>query len=131
MTDTQGIRQLEAGVHEMEMEVEIQGEDSEDYTSLAPVVYACFREAITNALKYAGASRMDVIVKFDPARLSLYIFDNGQGCADIQENNGLRGIRERALAFGGTVRVMSAEGEGFQIVLELPVHDSCNSSDAP
>ena len=131
MTVTQGIRQLAAGVHEMEMEVEIQGEDSEDYTSLAPVVYACFREAITNALKYAGASRMDVIVKFDPARLSLYIFDNGQGCADIQENNGLRGIRERALAFGGTVRVMSAEGEGFQIVLELPVHDSCNSSDAP
>lgn len=121
LTVTQGIRQLAAGVHEMEIEVEIQGEDGEGYTPLSPVVYACLREAITNALKYAGASHMDVIVKFGQSSLSLYIFDNGQGCGAIQESNGLRGIRERAHAVGGTVRVMSAQGEGFQIVMELPL----------
>lgn len=121
LTVTQGIRQLAAGVHEMEIEVEIQGKDGERYTPLSPVVYACLREAITNALKYAGASHMDVIVKFGPESLSLYIFDNGQGCGGIQEGNGLRGIRERAHAAGGTVRVRSAQGEGFQIVMELPL----------
>ena len=105
----------------MEIEIDIQGEDGEPYTPLAPVVYRCLREAITNALKYAHATHMDVIVKFAADRLSLYIFDNGRGCAVIQENNGLRGIRDRARQAGGSVRVMSAEGEGFQIVLELPL----------
>ena len=121
LTVTQGIRQLAEQVQEMEIEIDIQGEDGEPYTPLAPVVYSCLREAITNALKYAHATHMDVIVKFAADRLSLYIFDNGRGCAVIQENNGLRGIRDRARQAGGSVRVMSAEGEGFQIVLELPL----------
>ncbi len=121
LTVTQGIRQLAEQVQEMEIEIDIQGEDGEPYTPLAPVVYSCLREAITNALKYAHATHMDVIVKFAADRLSLYIFDNGWGCAVIQENNGLRGIRDRARQAGGSVRVMSAEGEGFQIVLELPL----------
>lgn len=124
LTVTQGIRQLAEQVQEMEIEIDIQGEDGEPYTPLAPVVYSCLREAITNALKYAHATHMDVIVKFAADRLSLYIFDNGQGCAVIQENNGLRGIRDRARQAGGSVRVMSAEGEGFQIVLELPLQST-------
>lgn len=121
MSVTQGIRQLADSVREIEVEVEVQGEDGEVFDALSPIVYSCLREAITNCLKYAQASHMDVIVKFGEERLSLYIFDDGQGCAELQENHGIRGIRERAGLAGGTVRVMTAEGEGFQIYLELPV----------
>jgi len=83
------------------------------------VVYDCLREAITNCLKYAQATHMDVILKFLGESLGLYIFDNGMGCEDIQENNGIRGIRERVEQCGGQVRFVSAPGEGFQISILL------------
>lgn len=127
MSVTQGIRQLADSVRGLEIEVEVQGEDGEAYMALSPIVYSCFREAITNCLKYAQASHMDVIVKLEEERLCLYIFDDGQGCAEVQESNGIRGIRERVRLAGGTVRIMTAEGEGFQIYLELPVKREQNN----
>lgn len=63
---------------------------------------------------------MDVIVKFETEQVSLYIFDDGQGCGQIAESHGLRGIRQRVEQAGGQVRVLSAEGEGFQIYIRLP-----------
>ena len=52
--------------------------------------------------------------------LELYIFDNGRGCSEISENNGLRGIRERTEALGGTVKFSSEEGEGFTTIIKIP-----------
>ena len=60
-------------------------------------------------------------MKFGKNDLSLYVFDNGQGCARIEEHNGIRGIRERVEKAGGQVRFISAEGEGFQMVIQLPL----------
>ena len=118
---TQGVYQLAQSVKEFEVEVEIQGEDREAYSHLSPVVYECLREAITNCLKYAPATHMDVILKFGSGCLNLYIFDNGAGCGEIQEGNGMRGIRQRTEAAGGTVRTISGNGEGFQIYIRLPL----------
>lgn len=118
---SQGVYQLAGSVKETDIEVEIQGEDGPEYSHLSHIVYQCLREAITNCLKYAKASHMDVIVKFEKASVSVYMFDNGQGCPSIEEHNGLLGIRRRVTDAGGNVRYLSAEGEGFQIFLELPV----------
>lgn len=117
---TQGIYQLAGSVKEFEVEVEIQGEDRQAYSHLSPVVYDCLREAITNCLKYAHATHMDVILKFGAASLNLYIFDNGDGCSHIEDGNGIRGIRHRTEQAGGTVRFISGDGEGFQIYISLP-----------
>lgn len=117
---TQSVCQLAASVKELEIEVEIQGEDGPRYSYLSRTVYQCLREAVTNCLKYSQAVHMDVIVKFAENSLSVYIFDNGQGCAAIEEHNGLSGIRRRISEAGGQVRFLSAAGEGFQIFFELP-----------
>jgi len=117
---TQGVYQLTEQVKEIEVEVNVQGTDGPEYSHLSPVVYDCLREAITNCLKYAQATHMDVILKFLGESLGLYIFDNGMGCEDIQENNGIRGIRERVEQCGGQVRFVSAPGEGFQISIKFP-----------
>lgn len=118
---TQGICQLAKSVKELEVEVDIQGEDGPGYSHLSMIAYDCFREAITNCLKYAKATHMDVIVKFEKEGLGLYIFDDGQGCDEVVENNGIRGIRERVEKVGGRVRILSSEGEGFQIYIWLPM----------
>ena len=121
MTVTQSVRLLADSVKEIRVETEIRGEDDERYSGLSSVVYGVLREAVTNCLKYAGASRMDVIVKFEETMLSLYIFDDGRGCGEIRESNGIRGICSRVTAAGGTVRFLSSEGEGFQIYMSVPV----------
>lgn len=118
---TQGVYQLAHSVREIAVEVEIQGEDKRDYSCLSPVVYECVREAVTNCLKYAGASHMDIILKFADSFLHLYIFDDGKGCNVIREGNGLKGIRERVKKAGGEVRFISEEGQGFQISIRLPL----------
>ncbi len=118
---TQGILQLAKSVKELEVEVNIQGKDGPEYSHLSMIAYDCFREAITNCLKYARATHMDVIVKFEGNGLGLYVFDDGQGCGEVVENNGIRGIRERVEKAGGRVRILSSEGEGFQIYIWLPV----------
>lgn len=117
---SQGVYQLADSVREIKVQVEIQGEDGPEYSHLSQMVYQCLREAITNCLKYACASRMDVIVKFAGDKISVYIFDDGQGCSSIEEHNGLSGIRRRVEEIGGKTRFLSAAGEGFQIFFELP-----------
>lgn len=120
-TVTESVQSLADSVRGLEVVTEFQGTDGPEYAFLSAVVYGVLKEAVTNCLKYAEASRMDVIVKFEKARLSLYIFDNGKGCEKIRESNGIRGIRSRTEKAGGTVRFLSAAGEGFQIYLSVPV----------
>ena len=118
---TQGVYHLAQRVKELDVEVSVQGTDGLSYSHLSTVVYECLREAITNCLKYAHASHMDVILKFEENGLRVYIFDDGQGCQSIVEDNGIRGIRDRVTEAGGQVRILSSEGEGFQIYIWLPM----------
>ena len=118
---TQGVYHLAQRVKELDVEVSVQGTDGLSYSHLSTVVYECLREAITNCLKYAHASHMDVILKFEENGIRVYIFDDGQGCQSIVEDNGLRGIRDRVTEAGGQVRILSSEGEGFQIYIWLPM----------
>ena len=74
-------------------------------------------------MRYSGASRIDIILKFLSDRLEVYIFDNGRGCGEIGEHNGLRGIRERTGELGGTVRFSSVEGEGFSTIIKIPLRE--------
>lgn len=115
------IRRLAETVKEIEVEVSVQGPDSGRYSHLTDIVYECAREAVTNCLKYAGATHMDIIIKFHDESLDVYIFDNGGGCGKIIPGNGLGGMEKRIREAGGTFRAASAEGEGFQIILKLPV----------
>lgn len=117
----QGVLQLADSVKEMEIEVCLQGSDDIKYSHLSPVIYGCMREAITNSLKYAHASHMDIILKFHEDSLGFYLVDNGTGCAVITDGHGLTGMRERVAEASGSFHAASAPGEGFQIAIRLPV----------
>jgi signal transduction histidine kinase len=113
--------QLAAQVKEIPVEVTVRGEDSERYSHLSRVLYDTTREAITNSLKYASATRIEIVVRFQEKSVELVIGDDGRGCDAIRENNGIRGIRERVEQAGGTVRFSSAVGEGFLMRVNIPV----------
>ena len=111
---TQGVQQLAESMREFEVEVSVQGTDSPRYSHLSPVICRCFKEALTNSMKYAEATHVDAILKFAEDSLTFYIFDNGRGCGKIRRGNGLEGIYRR-------VGVVFEAGGGFQITIRLPV----------
>jgi signal transduction histidine kinase len=85
--------------------------------------YFVVAEALTNAIKHAGAARVQVRARVDDDRLRLEVWDDGRGGAD-PDGSGLTGIRDRVSALGGTVRIISDAGAGTRLEVELP----CGSS---
>ncbi len=96
----------------------------------------CFRvvqEGLTNAAKHARPQRVDVMIAADDHRLHVRLADDGVGFDPEQEaagdHVGLRQMRERVAAVGGTLQIDSAPGRGTTIDVWLPlVHDSGNDS---
>lgn len=83
----------------------IVAEMPEDLTIVDPrhrVVLAwVLRESITNVVRHSGASTCRVVL--GPS--SLTVQDDGRGPSGLREGNGLRGVRERVDAAGGSLRV--------------------------
>ncbi|MBR5682264.1 MAG: two-component sensor histidine kinase [Ruminococcus sp.] len=120
---TKAVQTVTTAVRGVDIELCIQGEEDKRYKFCIKEMYDNCRETVTNALRYSEASRIDIILKFLNDRVELYILDNGRGCGHISEHNGLRGIRERTEALGGTVRFSSIEGEGFNTMIKIPVKE--------
>ncbi|MGA8847642.1 MAG: sensor histidine kinase [Nocardioides sp.] len=83
--------------------------------------YRIVQEALTNVRRHAAASSVSVTVRYLSASLEIEVADDGRGTAHAIGGNGLIGMRERAAMCGGTVSVSTAPGEGFRVVVELPM----------
>jgi signal transduction histidine kinase len=82
--------------------------------------YFVTAEALTNAIKHAGATRVDVRTWLADDELRLDVRDDGRGGADASNGTGLTGIQDRVAALGGTVRVDSGAGRGTRLEVALP-----------
>jgi signal transduction histidine kinase len=82
--------------------------------------YYVVAEALTNVVKYANAKAATVRVSRDNGRAVVEVADDGVGGADLQGGSGLRGLRDRVEALGGTLEVDSREGAGTTLVARLP-----------
>ena len=122
-TVTKAIQTVINAVRGVEIDFCPQGIEDERYAFCIRSVYDNVRETVTNAMRYSEADRIDIIAKFLGEKLEIYILDNGRGCDSIKENNGLRGIRQRTEALGGTVRFMSVRGEGFTTIMSIPIKE--------
>jgi two-component system sensor histidine kinase DesK len=75
------------------------------------------REAVTNIVRHAQASRCVLEIKSGGDSTDLVVQDDGRG-GIRQEGNGLRGMRERVISIGGTFRVDSAHGT--RLFIQIP-----------
>lgn len=81
------------------------------------------REALSNVARHAGAKNSAVrLVRAGPSAV-LTIEDDGSGFDPRREfgGNGLRNMRERASALGGTMRITSKNGRGTSLRITFPV----------
>jgi PAS domain S-box-containing protein len=88
-------------------------------------IFRIFQETLTNIALHADASRIYIKLKRQSGFIMLEVKDNGKG---ISENSisrsdslGLLGMRERALLFGGNVRINGNRGKGTTVTVQIPI----------
>ncbi len=85
----------------------------------ALVVYRVAQEALTNVVRHAGATRVQVSLRAGPRGTVLRIADDGRGTVG-RPGTGITGMRERARLVRGRLTVEAVPGRGTTVVLELP-----------
>ena len=93
-------------------------------------IYALVNEAVANAAKHAGASRVDVAVDVDDRHVRIAIADNGRGfpfrghydlATLISSRRGPVTLKERVAALGGSMVIDSSE-EGAKLEMRVPLN---------
>ena len=87
------------------------------------------QESISNIIKHAGASSIDVWLDRDAEGLSMRVVDDGVGFSQTQvrqlkrsgDGLGLPGMRERILQIGGRFEILSAPGDGAELKASAPI----------
>jgi signal transduction histidine kinase len=90
--------------------------------------YRIVQEALTNVVRHARASKVQVEVRRDDSTVRAVIRDDGQGfdvAATLARRGdrglGLIGMRERVEALGGKLSIESSPGRGTEVSLTIPV----------
>ena len=86
----------------------------------AQVIVRCVQEAITNAVRHAGATNLWVSVRRDGDRIAVHARDDGRGARELAAGNGLAGMRERIESIGGSLVIRTSPGAGFSLDAQLP-----------
>jgi signal transduction histidine kinase len=109
----------------LEVDLKITGDRRPLPAALGLTAYRIVQEAITNALRHAHASTLEVRVNYLPDALELTIRDNGRGVSEeaVKQStgHGLIGMRERVALFGGKLEAGSSDVGGFVVRSRLPL----------
>lgn len=91
-------------------------------TSVDAAAFRIVQESLTNVLRHADATVVDVAVHVVGAELVIRVADDGRTAGPVREGSGIRGMRERAGLLGGTLDA-AATPTGFVVEARIPVHD--------
>jgi signal transduction histidine kinase len=94
--------------------------DSQLPEALEVAAYYIASEAITNAVKHARASVIELHVDDRDSALTLRVRDDGVGGADPGRGSGIIGLTDRVEALGGRITVSSPPGDGTTLDVQLP-----------
>ncbi|MFH8625933.1 CHASE3 domain-containing protein [Streptomyces vietnamensis] len=99
----------------------------EDERRVSPTVeanaYFVVAEAVTNAVKHARASRIDVLVEFGEV-LQIKVVDDGiGGVGKADAGSGMTSLADRVAAFDGRLTIDSPPGGGTTLLIRIPIRD--------
>jgi signal transduction histidine kinase len=85
--------------------------------------YRVVQEALTNAIKHAGAAATSVTVRWEPSSLELEIVDRGGKAMNGTNGSGhgLVGMEERMRLYDGSLRAGPVTGGGFEVIARMPL----------
>jgi signal transduction histidine kinase len=104
----------------VETEIELDEEPDRDQERL---IYRLVQEALTNVVKHASASSVNVTAKQSHGEICVSVRDDGEGFESGAggSGRGLAGMRERIELLGGRIEVDSEPGKGTEITARVPL----------
>ncbi|RME81610.1 MAG: HAMP domain-containing protein, partial [Caldilineae bacterium] len=123
----------EAGI---QFRLDIEGETSRLPAAIETALYRIAQEAISNVMRHARASRVDIALRFAPEQVEMCVQDDGVGfdvpsvLAATSRNGciGLLGMRERAELLGGQLHLDSRPQAGTTLTVRIPLEDSAHDT---
>ncbi len=84
-------------------------------------IFRIVQEQSNNILRHSNATRFSVGLSKQDDKIILIISDNGQGCDNLKNNNGVGivNIKSRADLYDGKVTITSSPGMGYELKVEL------------
>jgi signal transduction histidine kinase len=109
----------------LEVTLRVEGEAYPLPPGVDLAAYRILQEGLTNALRHADATRVDVLVRYGRGGLDLAVEDDGRGGHDGDDvgGHGLIGVRERVALYQGRVSAGPGPSGGFRLGAWLPVGD--------
>jgi signal transduction histidine kinase len=105
--------------------LEIAGEPRELSPGADLTAYRIIQEALTNATKYAASATASLCLRYSSTKLTITVTNDvrpGNESGRGDHGYGIIGMRERAQAIGGDLRVSDSTDVGFQVITTLPLH---------
>ena len=88
-------------------------------------IFRIFQELLTNVARHANATRVNAKLGEGETALALSVEDNGRGITEKEiaspTSLGFLGLKERVLAFGGSIVVKGEEGKGTKVSVTIPI----------
>src|ERR1041385_6935282 len=88
-------------------------------------VFRIFQEALTNILRHAVATEVEITTRQTDSEFILTISDNGRGITEDEKSGaqsiGIIGMRERAHLVGGEIKLDNVNGRGTRITVRVPI----------
>ncbi|WP_373861194.1 sensor histidine kinase [Micromonospora noduli] len=97
--------------------------DSAVPDAIRPDLTAVLREALSNVVRHAQCTRVDVVVRVDAGQVTVVVTDNGVGCDPAAARGGLVNLGERASRLDGTFTIAPAEPHGTEVRWAVPLRD--------
>jgi len=87
--------------------------------------FRIFQETLTNIIRHAQASRVEVHLQQEESTLVLEVKDNGRGISEAELNDtrsiGVLGMRERAALLQGEFQITGVPGQGTTVTVRIPL----------
>jgi signal transduction histidine kinase len=104
------------------VDLRIEGEPEQLPSSVDLTAYRLVQEGLTNAIKHAGASHAEVVVRYGDGHVELTVTDDGSGDGGGESGgHGLVGMRERVSVYGGELEAGPLAEGGYRLRAKLPV----------
>jgi signal transduction histidine kinase len=115
---------LVAGLRAGGLQTRLEAEPMQLPPGIALTVYRIVQESLTNVLKHAGAgAKASVTIIGGRGTVRVSVHDDGAGPSGRAPGtaHGIVGMRERAAAYGGTLRTGARPGGGFEVEASIPL----------
>lgn len=109
----------------LSVNVDVRGQRPGLPPSVDLTAYRVVQESLTNVLRHANASQVDVVIDYLPSSVDISVTDDGTAAATGSHTggsgHGLLGMRERVSALGGTIIAAPGPAGGFTVSTHLPL----------